>query len=884
MKKIFTFLAIIPHLLLAQETTGLWKDISSTSARIADIWQEIPSTKKQLNKDVLNSILGKVKTHSKATITIPTPEGSDSYFEIMESSVLAPKLQAKYPNIRTYKGINEKGEKIRLNIGVNGFRATVFSDEGAYGINPESTNSDIYVSYRWADYNHVNDVTSALGCSAEGKTETEIVDQLSARTTSADFTPRRTGDFHTKLRMAIIPDLNYVDHFGGTVEGALTGIATTVNTVNEIYERDASISFELIENLDEIIYTKRSEYENEEHYEIINTANIDPLTALLNELIGVENYDIGHHFLKDRAGGIAAVSSVCKDNDKALGQSGSNNGPEGYYFDVSIFAHEIGHQLGALHTYAASCGRRHTPDDAYEIGSGATIMGYDFGCAGYNYAVFPVLDYLHVRSIEKVIGTIENNCGESIATGNIPPTVSISESGFTIPINTPFILEADGNDADGDAITYCWEQYDRATKIENVRYAAIGEDGEVFETVEEYQTYSEQYLTDLENEFIEQGFTIEQYGSILSGIAATQQNNIERFWEGDGPLFRSFNPTENNKRYFPELSKVIDGTADNLSFEVMPHKTRDLNFVVTVRDNSILGAGIASDIVSFSSSDQAGPFVVTTQFSDPSYNGLSNVTLQWDVANTDKAPVNCQAVDIFYSSDEGESFDVLLVEGTPNDGEATIKLPNLATSKARIMVKASNNVFFNVNDRNFRINPSEVDSPESPATLAGTLSNMTIELSWGHSGDLEDGFIIERKSETNNDFEEIGRVPLNTTEYEDVTANINETNEYRVAAFNATGNSAYSNTISIEAIPLGSSLDLQKELDLVVYPNPTGHTLYVTVQKDVKVYLTDLSGRKVTPKQQGRYFELDMNDLQKGLYLLLVQYDDQVISYSVINN
>ncbi len=866
MKKLLVFLMMVPYLLLAQEINP-WTDISSTNMRVADKWQEVPSTKKQLNNEVLNEILKKVRTYRKATIAIPTPEGSDSYFEITESSVMAPKLQAKYPNIKAYKGINEQGERIRLNVGINGFRATIFSDQGAYGINPESTNSDVYVSYRWADYNRVNDVISTLSCGAESNKETETMNPSSARTTAADFTSRRTGDFHTKLRLAIIPDLNYVDHFGGTVEGALSGIATTVNTVNEIYERDASISFELVENNDAIIYTDRSDYQSEAHYETVNNYNLDSITDLLNELIGVDNYDIGHHFLMDWGGGIAAASSVCKDNDKAKGVSGRSLGPEGYVFDVSVFSHELGHQLGAFHTFAAQCGTSHSPDDAYEIGSGVTIMGYGFGCAGFNHLVYPNFDYFNARSIEKIIRTIENNCGELIVTGNTPPTVSIPESGFTIPINTPFVLEADGNDADGDAITYCWEQYDRATKVENVRYAAIGEDGEVFETVEEYQAYTEQFIIDLVEDLTQRGFDEDVINANINFYASGHQLNIERFWEGDGPLFRSFNPTENNKRYFPELSKVIDGTADQLSFEVMPHKTRDLNFVVTVRDNSTRGAGIASDIVSFSSSDQAGPFIVSTLFVDPSYNGLSNVTLEWEVANTDSDPVNCQAVDILYSTNGGESFDIVLVKGAPNDGSEVIKLPNLATSEARIMVKAADNIFFNVNDRDFAITASEVDIASAPtALMASRLDDGSVVLSWSHSGELEDGFIVERQTGTNSEFVEIVRTTVNATTYRDQTTEATESYIYRVSAFNITGNSEYSNTVTINAN--SEVLSISDHSPIAIYPNPASDHLLVNSDETQLAIISVLG--KVFQKKivDGR---IDVSDLSSGVYFIQAQ-------------
>jgi hypothetical protein len=78
-------------------------------------------------------------------------------------------------------------------------------------------------------------------------------------------------------------------------------------------------------------------------------------------------------------------------------------------------------------------------------------------------------------------------------------------------------------------------------------------------------------------------------------------------------------------------------------------------------------------------------------------------TVTWDPAGTASAPVNCANVDILLSTDGGATYPYTLLTGTPNDGSALIAVPAVATTTARIMVRASGNVFFDISDSDFTI-------------------------------------------------------------------------------------------------------------------------------------------------------------------------------------
>jgi hypothetical protein len=124
-------------------------------------------------------------------------------------------------------------------------------------------------------------------------------------------------------------------------------------------------------------------------------------------ILGSSNYDIGHVFDIGTGSGLAGLGVACASGWKARGYSqwerSTNN------FATSVVAHEIGHQLGAGHTFNSNlggCNGNWARASAVEPGSGTTIMSYATLCGSDNLqAVDNRVDVdpmFHSQSIQEV--------------------------------------------------------------------------------------------------------------------------------------------------------------------------------------------------------------------------------------------------------------------------------------------------------------------------------------------------------------------------------------------------------------------------------------------------------------------------------------------------
>lgn len=603
------------------------------------------------------------KKNNKVILEVPMPKGDTAKFYIWESSTMAPELAARFPDIKSYtgQGITDGTSTIKIDWTEFGFHAMILSPvTGSVFIDPydQSTTTN-YISYFKQDLKK-NDLYIEL----ELKSSNSEKPMASANVLTG---PCRGTELDS-YRLAVACTHQYAIASTGlsnpTVAQTLAKIVTTINRVNGVYENEISVTLILVATENNVIFTKAATDPftgNNDAYTLI-----DESQKVIDSAIGTPNYDIGHTF-STGGGGLAEVGVVCNSALKAEGITGSSS-PSGDGYDIDYVAHEIGHEFGAHHTFNSilgNCGGgNRSASMAYEPGSSTTIMGYAGICGTDD--IQPNSDpFFHAISFDEISNYLQSGatCKTFTATGNtLPQVTTMNNNGISIPLNTPFTLTATATDADGDAVTYSWEEWD------------LGNAGEW-----------------------------------NSGGTTTTD-----------PLFKARVPKTSGSRTFPDMAVILAGYPTNppeiiggLKGETLPAVARPIKFRLTVRDNRAGGGGVVSGgngcQTGFTAPFQintvtgTGPFIVTVPDGGETWGTNTIQTVTWNPAGTATAPVNCNAVTIQLSTDGGNTYPVTLLSNTPNDGSQQVVIPAMATNAARIRIVAVNNIFFDISNNNFTI-------------------------------------------------------------------------------------------------------------------------------------------------------------------------------------
>ncbi len=146
-----------------------------------------------------------------------------------------------------------------------------------------------------------------------------------------------------------------------------------------------------------------------------------------------------------------------------------------------------------------------------------------------------------------------------------------------------------------------------------------------------------------------------------------------------------------------------------------------MTFRMTVRDyHNVAGCTDEDDVVVTTNSN-AGPFIITSQNTGATWYEGTLQTITWNVANTTASPVSCANVDIRLSYDGGFTYPGVLSLNETNDGSAVVTIPVGLTSTGRVMVKGSNNIFFDINNQNITLSECQLTVTLTTGTGPGTL-------------------------------------------------------------------------------------------------------------------------------------------------------------------
>ncbi|AZA75663.1 reprolysin-like metallopeptidase [Chryseobacterium indoltheticum] len=678
MKKLITalFCSLIGGSALAQWTPTTLKKSSKFEPSLVRSYYKLDLSQV---REKLKNAQETGKNAKAIEISLPTLNGKVERFAVYSFPVVVKELADQY-QLGSYVGvgIDDPNKFLRFSVSPTDFQSMIINSNGQYEfIEPQNTDKSVYGVHPKT----INTGDKSFICStSESPAAKQQIDEMlqggSAFTNQpTDFSKMSDKKYRT-MRLAMSVTGEYTAFHGGTVAGALSAINATLTRVNGVFEKDFALHLNL-QNFPNVIYTNAATDPYSGAQAGAGGAWILELQQTLSNNVGNGNYDIGHLFGASGGGGNAGcIGCVCINpadaNSPGKGSgytSPADNIPQGDNFDIDYVAHEMGHQLGANHTFSHAL-------EPYQVnvepGSGSTIMGYAGITGGAATDVQPHSNaYFHKASISQVQTNLNNKtCDVEATVANNPPVIAALPT-YNIPKGTAFVLTASATDAENDPMTYTWEQVDNATVTTN-----------------------------------------------STNLGST----------GTGPSFRSFTPTASPTRYFPKLASVLSGVLDNSNsgWESVSKVARTTKYAVTVRDNSPVAnqqqTQFAEQTIVVGNE---GPFKVNTQF--VASNGATTVT--WDVANTTAAPYNVANVKIDYTIDNGATW-VILSNSTANDGSESFTFSSLTNGQAVIIrVSSIGNVFYAVRTATVSAFAACNGSAPTPITTSN-ITTSSVDVSW----------------------------------------------------------------------------------------------------------------------------------------------------------
>jgi hypothetical protein len=175
--------------------------------------------------------------------------------------------------------------------------------------------------------------------------------------------------------------------------------------------------------------------------------------------------------------------------------------------------------------------------------------------------------------------------------------------------------------------------------------------------------------------------------------------------------------------------------------------------------------------------------------------------------------------------------------------------------------------------------------PAAPTNLAlePLRALETMRLTWTDNASDETGFKIERSTDGTNFTEIADLTTANTITYDDTDLPEATTYHYRVLAYNANGNSSFSNVA--QGTTGSAGLNTVNSVEINVYPNPTSIFLTVELENESSFKIVSLLGETINYGSLNKGInKLDVSTLSNGNYIFKIESSEGVTFKTITVN